>query len=186
MKRRGMVAGLLAALTAFGVAELVAAFVGPVGSPATAVGGAFIDRTPRWLKEFAISTFGENDKTVLLLGMALTVAALAAAIGVVALRHLRVGVAAVLALGVIPMVAAVSRPTGHDRRCGPCFDRSDCWRGMPCTADSCQRGPERLPATPLPPKRGAVASSSASLSLLASSGPPLAYSAASSARNASM
>ena len=112
MKRRGIVAGLLAAATALGVAELMAAFIGPVGSPATAVGGAFIDRTPRWLKEFAIATFAENDKAALLIGMALTVAALAAAIGVVACRHLRVGIAAVLLLGVVPAVAAVSRPTG--------------------------------------------------------------------------
>jgi len=112
MKRTGIVAGLLAAVTAFAVAELMAAFIGPVGSPATAVGGVFIDRTPRWLKEFAIATFAENDKAALLIGMALTVAALAAALGVVTQRNLRVGVAAVLALCVVPAAAAVSRPTG--------------------------------------------------------------------------
>ena len=49
---------------------------GPVPE-SLAVGGAFIDRTPPWLKNFAVQKFGENDKTMLLLGMYVTIALLA-------------------------------------------------------------------------------------------------------------
>jgi DMSO/TMAO reductase YedYZ molybdopterin-dependent catalytic subunit len=110
---RGVVAGLLSAAVALGVAELVAAILGSAGSPVIAVGGVFVDATPRWLKEFAIATFGENDKNALLLGIAITIAVLAAVIGVVAQWRPRIGVAAVGVLGFIPAVAAVTRPTGR-------------------------------------------------------------------------
>jgi DMSO/TMAO reductase YedYZ molybdopterin-dependent catalytic subunit len=104
---------LLSAAAALGVAELVAAILGGDGSPVLAVGGAFIDATPRWLKEFAIETFGRNDKTALLVGISITIALLAAGIGVLAQWYRRAGVAAAAVLGLVPAVAAVSRPTGH-------------------------------------------------------------------------
>jgi DMSO/TMAO reductase YedYZ molybdopterin-dependent catalytic subunit len=110
---RGVVAGLLSATAALGVAELVAALLGDAGSPVIAVGGAFVDATPRWLKEFAIENFGENDKRVLLVGITVTIGVIAAAIGVLAQWRPRIGVAAVGALGLIPAVAAVYRPTGR-------------------------------------------------------------------------
>jgi DMSO/TMAO reductase YedYZ molybdopterin-dependent catalytic subunit len=112
---RGVVAGLVSAAAALGVAELVAALMTSNGSPLLAVGGTFIDATPRWLKEFAIQAFGENDKRVLLVGISVTVALLAAAIGVVAQWRPRIGVAAVLVLGLVPAAAAISRPTGEAR-----------------------------------------------------------------------
>ncbi|MYT23771.1 molybdopterin-binding oxidoreductase, partial [Streptomyces sp. SID7760] len=59
---RGALAGLLAAFTALAVAELVAGLVRPAAGPVTVVGGAVIDRTPPSVKDFAIRTFGENDK----------------------------------------------------------------------------------------------------------------------------
>ncbi|MFE3121955.1 molybdopterin-binding oxidoreductase, partial [Streptomyces hydrogenans] len=58
-------AGLLSAYTALAVAGLVRPATGPV----TVVGGAVIDRTPAPVKDFAIRTFGENDKTALQLGI---------------------------------------------------------------------------------------------------------------------
>ena len=110
---RGVVAGLLSAAVTLGVAELLAGLLGGAGSPILAVGGSFVDATPRWLKEFAIDTFGDNDKNVLLVGIAVTIAALAAIIGVLGQWRPRVGVAAVGLLGLVPAVAAVSRPTGE-------------------------------------------------------------------------
>lgn len=110
---RGAVAGLLSAAVALGVAELVAALLGGTGSPVLSVGGAFVDATPRWLKEFAIDAFGTNDKTVLLIGIGVTIAIVAALIGILAQRHQRLGVAAVMLLGLVPAIAAVSRPTGE-------------------------------------------------------------------------
>ncbi|OCC07433.1 molybdopterin-dependent oxidoreductase [Streptomyces sp. PTY087I2] len=102
--------GLLAGFAALTVAELVSAAVRPEASPVTAVGGAAIDRTPTGVKDWAIRTFGENDKIVLQLGILATLALFAVAVGLLALRHRRTGSAAVLVFGAVGTAAAVSRP----------------------------------------------------------------------------
>ncbi|MGN6245632.1 MAG: sulfite oxidase [Motilibacteraceae bacterium] len=109
-RRLGALAGLLAAALAVGAGELVAALLGRTSSPVVAVGGAFIDATPRWLKDFAVSTFGTNDKTALLVGIGLTIAVLSALLGVLALRRLVVAQAGVAVLGLLAAAAALSRP----------------------------------------------------------------------------
>ncbi|MGN6330417.1 MAG: sulfite oxidase [Motilibacteraceae bacterium] len=103
-------AGLLAAALAVGVGELVAALLGRTSSPVVAVGGAFIDATPRWLKDFAIATFGTNDKTALLVGIGITIAVLSALLGILALRRLVVAQGGVVVLGLVAAVAALTRP----------------------------------------------------------------------------
>ncbi|MFE3741673.1 molybdopterin-binding oxidoreductase, partial [Streptomyces sp. NPDC059134] len=108
----GALGGLIAGFSALAVAELAAAAVRPEASPVTAVGGAFIDRTPPWLKDFAVRNFGTNDKLVLQLGIVIVLALFAMAVGVFALHHRRAGSATVLVFGVIGAVAAVSRPGG--------------------------------------------------------------------------
>ncbi|MEU5033049.1 MULTISPECIES: molybdopterin-dependent oxidoreductase [Streptomyces] len=102
--------GLLAGFAALTVAELVSAAVRPEASPVTAVGGAAIDRTPTGVKDWAIRTFGENDKIVLQLGIVATLALFAVVVGLLALRHRRTGSAAVLVFGAVGTAAAVSRP----------------------------------------------------------------------------
>ena len=63
--------GVIAMGLAIGIAELLAAFGEWIGifntpaSPLGSLGQTFIQFTPEWLKEFAIRTFGENDKTAL-------------------------------------------------------------------------------------------------------------------------
>jgi hypothetical protein len=109
----GAVTGFLAAGTALGVANLAAAFVRPQASPIIAVGGAFIDRTPPALKEFAVQKFGENDKNMLLLGMYVTIALLAMAIGTIAWRHLWVGIAGIGLFGLFGAFVAYTRPESH-------------------------------------------------------------------------
>ena len=108
---RGALAGLIAAAVALGVAEVVAGLLGRAVSPAIVVGGAAIDRTPRFLKEFAIEHFGQNDKKVLLAGIYLTIALIAAGVGVLATRNRRAGLAGAGLLGVVAAGAALSRPT---------------------------------------------------------------------------
>ncbi|MYT21905.1 molybdopterin-binding oxidoreductase, partial [Streptomyces sp. SID7760] len=83
---RGASAGLLAGFTALAVAELTAGLVRPAAGPVTVVGGAVIDRTPAGVKDFAIRTFGENDKIVLQSGILLLLALFAVVLGVVSLR----------------------------------------------------------------------------------------------------
>ncbi|MCX4718673.1 molybdopterin-dependent oxidoreductase [Streptomyces virginiae] len=102
--------GLLAGFTALAVGELVASLVRPQAGPVTVVGGAAIDRTPAWLKDYAIRTFGESDKLVLRWGILATIGVLAALLGLVALRHRRTGAAGVLAFGAVGAVAALTRP----------------------------------------------------------------------------
>jgi hypothetical protein len=106
----GSIAGFLAAAVALGAANLAAAFVRPQASPIIAVGGAFIDRTPPWLKNFAVQKFGENDKTMLLLGMYVTIALLAMVIGMLAWHHVSVGVVALALFGAFGAFLAYTRP----------------------------------------------------------------------------
>ncbi|WP_435971754.1 sulfite oxidase [Streptomyces sp. Qhu_M48] len=106
----GASAGLLAGFTALAVAELAAALVRPAAGPVTVVGGAVIDRTPAPVKDFAIRTFGEDDKFVLQLGILVLLGLFAACLGVLSLRHRRAGAAGVLLFGILGGVAALSRP----------------------------------------------------------------------------
>jgi len=106
----GAVTGLLAAGVAIGSATLAAAFVRPQASPVIAVGGAFIDRTPSAVKNFAVEHFGENDKTMLLLGMYAGIAVLAMVIGCLARRNAAIGVGGIAAFGLFGAFVAITRP----------------------------------------------------------------------------
>jgi DMSO/TMAO reductase YedYZ molybdopterin-dependent catalytic subunit len=93
------------------VAELAAAVLGNPGSaPAIAIGSEAIDVTPRRLKDFAIRTFGEDDKVILLAGIFTTLAALSAVGGVLAARSLRLGLGALGVLTLVASAAAAARP----------------------------------------------------------------------------
>ncbi|MDP9299993.1 MAG: hypothetical protein M3P43_03730, partial [Actinomycetota bacterium] len=102
--------GFLSAAVALGVGHLAAGLVGGTASPVIAVGSTAIDASPEWLKSYAIRTFGTNDKTVLVAGIGAVVAIVAVVVGVVALRRPRVGIAALVALGILGAAAAVARP----------------------------------------------------------------------------
>jgi len=106
----GAVTGFLAAAVAIGAATLAAAFVRPQASPVIAVGGAFIDRTPSAVKNFAVEHFGENDKTMLLLGMYTAIAVLAMVIGCLARRNAAIGVGGIAAFGLFGAFVAITRP----------------------------------------------------------------------------
>jgi DMSO/TMAO reductase YedYZ molybdopterin-dependent catalytic subunit len=108
----GALAGLLAAAVALGVAELAAGLVGPASSPVVAVGDTVITVVPEPVKQFAIATFGENDKIALVVGTLVVVALYAMVIGLVSLRSRRLGVAGIALFGVIGALAAATRPAG--------------------------------------------------------------------------
>ncbi|PPK91992.1 DMSO/TMAO reductase YedYZ molybdopterin-dependent catalytic subunit [Kineococcus xinjiangensis] len=103
-------AGLVSAGLTLGLAQLVAALVAPSTAPLAVVGAAFIDRTPAWLKDFAIETFGTNDKLALAVSLVAVIAALAVVAGLAARRHLGAGIALVGLLGAVGVAAALSRP----------------------------------------------------------------------------
>ncbi|MFJ2784170.1 MULTISPECIES: molybdopterin-dependent oxidoreductase [unclassified Streptomyces] len=104
------VGGLVSGYVSLAVADLASFWVRPEAGPVIAVGGTLVDRTPATVKDWAIRAFGENDKTVLQLGILAVLGVLAAAVGLLAPRHRLVGPAAVGAFGVLGAVAAVTRP----------------------------------------------------------------------------
>lgn len=112
-RTRGLaaLAGIAAGGLTLGVGELVAALVvEPAAAPFLAVGNTFVDLTPEWLKSFAIRTFGENDKQVLLAGMAVVLLLVSAVGGLLELWRRRAGVAVLAVLGAVAGAAALNRP----------------------------------------------------------------------------
>jgi DMSO/TMAO reductase YedYZ molybdopterin-dependent catalytic subunit len=106
----GAAVGVLTAAVAMGVAQLAAGLTVAQGSPVLAVGQAAIDLTPQPVKDFAISTFGVNDKTALLVGILVILAAFAAVIGILAVRRLALGLAGLAVFACIGLAAALTRP----------------------------------------------------------------------------
>ncbi|WJH23934.1 molybdopterin-dependent oxidoreductase [Pseudarthrobacter defluvii] len=102
-------AGVVAAAVVLAVAELIGAFFTARATPLFALGSTFIDFTPPWLKDFAIATFGTNDKAALFVGMGLTIAVLACVLGVVAYRKWALGVLGVLFMGAVIVACVVTR-----------------------------------------------------------------------------
>jgi DMSO/TMAO reductase YedYZ molybdopterin-dependent catalytic subunit len=111
MKTSGL-AGLLTGAVALGVAELTAAVTGPNGAPVIAVGETAINLTPVPVKEFAIAHFGTHDKAALVAGILMLLAAFAALIGVLAVRRLAYGLAALGVFAAVGVAAAVSQGSG--------------------------------------------------------------------------
>jgi DMSO/TMAO reductase YedYZ molybdopterin-dependent catalytic subunit len=107
----GAALGLLTAGAALATAQLAGAFVGELASPIVAVGGAAIDATPPWLKDFAIREFGSKDKLVLLIGIGVVLGVFAVVMGILAIRRPWVGFAGLVGFGLVGVLAAISRPT---------------------------------------------------------------------------
>ncbi len=106
----GAVVGVLAAAVAIGAAQVAAGLTVPQSSPVIAVGQAAIDLTPGPVKDFAISAFGANDKTVLLGGILVVLALYAAVVGMLAVRRLAFGMWGLAIFAFIGLVAALTRP----------------------------------------------------------------------------
>ncbi|MER5262119.1 molybdopterin-dependent oxidoreductase [Actinosynnema sp. NPDC002837] len=103
--------GLIAVAAASAAGHLVAAVVDPLASPFLAVGNTAIDLTPHPVKDFAIRTFGEDDKAVLLAGMAFVIAVAAALAGLLSRRSPLPGTILAVGLGVVGLAAVLARPT---------------------------------------------------------------------------
>ncbi len=101
--------GIVSSAAGLGAAQLVAALIAPSASPVVAIGSSIIDLAPRSVKDFAIATFGENDKFALSIGVIALLIPLSALIGFFAFRRIRIAYAMVVALGVLGAIAAMSR-----------------------------------------------------------------------------
>jgi DMSO/TMAO reductase YedYZ molybdopterin-dependent catalytic subunit len=102
--------GVISGAVALGVAQLVAGLTNADASPVIAVGGAAVDRTPAALKEWAIRSFGSNDKLILISGIVVVLALIAAGLGVLSRRRAGYGMTGLLVFGLIGAAAAMTRP----------------------------------------------------------------------------
>jgi DMSO/TMAO reductase YedYZ molybdopterin-dependent catalytic subunit len=109
----GAAAGVLTAAVAMGIGQLAAGLGAAQSSPVLAVGQAAIDLTPLPVKDFAISTFGADDKNALLVGILIILAAFAAVIGILAVRRLAFGLAGLAVFASIGLAAAMTRPNAN-------------------------------------------------------------------------
>jgi DMSO/TMAO reductase YedYZ molybdopterin-dependent catalytic subunit len=100
-------AGLLTAAISLGIAELVAGML-LVRSPVIAVGDGVIDVVPHEVKDFAIETFGTNDKLALLAGIYSLLVVFAIVVGLIARRNLLAGIAALSVFGIVGVVAGLN------------------------------------------------------------------------------
>jgi len=106
----GAVCGVLAAAVAIGIAQLFAGVSIPGASPVIAVGQVAINLTPLPVKNWAISTFGADDKNALLTGVVVVVFLYAIVVGIVAMRRLLFGFIGLAIFAVIGLAAALTRP----------------------------------------------------------------------------
>ncbi|WP_308441791.1 molybdopterin-dependent oxidoreductase [Microbispora siamensis] len=102
--------GLVAGAVALGAAQIVAGLIDPGAAPVVAVGGAIVDATPTGVKEWAIRAFGSNDKPVLLGGIVVVLALVAAGLGLLARRRTAYGTLGLALFGLVGAAAALSRP----------------------------------------------------------------------------
>ena len=102
--------GIVAAGFGIGVAELLTGLLNRSTPPVLAVSDAVIDRTPAWLRDWAIDTFGVHDKTVLIIGVFAVLAVAAAAIGVIARVNRIAGAIGAALLGVVAIASVAERP----------------------------------------------------------------------------
>jgi DMSO/TMAO reductase YedYZ molybdopterin-dependent catalytic subunit len=158
----GAVAGVLAAAVAMGFAQLAAGFTVAQSSPVLAVGQAAIDLTPQPVKDFAISTFGVDDKNALLIGILIILAAFAAVIGILAVRRLVLGLAGLAVFACIGLAAALTRPNATAGYVIPTLVGAAAGafalirlvraaRGLGSPAARSERGAARTPAAELKP-----------------------------------
>jgi len=109
------IAGLLAVAAAFAAAELLAALgvwtrvLSAASSPVQSLANTFITLTPEWLKHWAITTFGTNDKLALGGGMFATIAVAALILGLVARWRRPIAMALMVVLAVVAAVAVITR-----------------------------------------------------------------------------
>ncbi|WP_039800503.1 molybdopterin-dependent oxidoreductase [Nocardia araoensis] len=107
--RLRVVAGIVSAGLTLGVAELLAAFLGPDSAPLHLLGSAVVDHTPDRVREWAITTFGTEDKAALYLIMGVITVLVAGVAGAIERTTRAAGSWLFVVFGVITAWVAVAR-----------------------------------------------------------------------------
>lgn len=105
-----MAAGLAAAAVALGVTEVTAAYFSPAAEARTAVGTSVINLTPGPAKEWAIPTFGTNDKAFLAVMVVVIVSGLIALAAIWERSRIPLGSLALTAAGIAGSLAVLDQP----------------------------------------------------------------------------
>lgn len=103
-------AGLAAAAVALGVTEVTAAYFSPAAEARTAVGTSVINLTPGPAKEWAIQTFGTNDKAFLAVMVVVIVSGLIALAAIWERSRIPLGSLALTAAGIAGSLAVLDQP----------------------------------------------------------------------------
>jgi DMSO/TMAO reductase YedYZ molybdopterin-dependent catalytic subunit len=93
---------------ALAVSELIAGIFTVFPSLIEGMGNWVIDNAPKALKDFAIETFGTNDKLVLLIGIGVVTVVIGGLVGLVARRRFGVAIAVFAAFGFVAALATVA------------------------------------------------------------------------------
>ena len=109
-KRRSGWAGVAGVAVALGFTELFAGLFDTVPSAISAIGTYVIDVSPKWLKTFAISTFGTADKAVLAISIFVVVLLLGWFLGRASSKKPWPILAGFLAAGIVGIAAQMTQP----------------------------------------------------------------------------
>jgi DMSO/TMAO reductase YedYZ molybdopterin-dependent catalytic subunit len=107
---RAGIAGVVGAVVAFGVAELVHGLYESVPSVFVALAQGVIEYTPGELVTRGIELLGQADIPILIASMVIGALVVAAALAIIGLRHPFVALGAVIVLGVIAVAATFAQP----------------------------------------------------------------------------
>ena len=107
---RGVLAGIVAAVVMFGLADLIARAFTPSAAPLLTLGQAIIPLAPPAAIKPVIALFGDNDKLVLVLSTGLGTLVVAGLIGALAVTRRRLATTLLLIAGSVPLVVIILRP----------------------------------------------------------------------------
>ena len=107
---RGAVAGIVATVMMFGLADLIARAFTPSAAPLLTLGQAIIPLAPPAAIKPVIALFGDNDKLVLVLSTGLGAIVLAGLIGALAASRRRLATTLLIVAGLVPVVVIIGRP----------------------------------------------------------------------------
>ncbi len=107
---RGALAGVVATVVMFGLADVLARAFSPSAAPLLTLGQAIIPLAPPAAIKPVIALFGDNDKLVLILSTGLGAIVLAGLIGALAVSRRRLATTLLVVAGLVPVIVIIIRP----------------------------------------------------------------------------
>jgi DMSO/TMAO reductase YedYZ molybdopterin-dependent catalytic subunit len=112
-RRRSGWAGVAGVAVSLGLTELFAGMFASVPSAISSIGTVVIDASPKWLKNFAISTFGTADKAVLAIGIVAVALLIGWFVGKASVRRPWPMVVAFVVAGIVGIAAQLADAQGE-------------------------------------------------------------------------